>query len=129
MSMPYPLYSFSTLLYYFYYDIVLIVEQKEDFKSALEKFQALMVKQEDEVEKIPEKDLLGLTYHNVGVLHMFLGKVGEAIEYIEKAIEAKSVSFGEEHHLVAVSESACCCHSLHLAILSYLALAFLKRTF
>ena len=66
----------------------------------------IMLHQENGAEKEPEKDLLGLTYHNVAVLYLLQGQLDEAVEFSEKAIEAKINSFGENHHLVAVSFSS-----------------------
>ena len=66
----------------------------------------VMLRQENGAEKEPEKDLLGLTYHNVAVLYLLQGQLDKAVEFSEKAIESKADSFGENHHLVAVGSYA-----------------------
>jgi len=86
-------------------ELVLILTdlKNEAFESALKKMSTIMLRQENGVEQEPEKDLLGLTYHNIAVLYLLQGQLDEAVEFSEKAIETKTNSFGENHHLVADS--------------------------
>lgn len=94
-------------------DYICIIDslKNKQFDVALQKLQVILLRQSskghdyyyDDSDSDDSIFLCGITFHNIAVVSMLVGRYQESIELFQSAVKAKKNSFGDDHHLVAES--------------------------
>jgi len=115
VSIPLDIYTYNVgfdLSAYQSTDLASVIDnlKNKKFNLVLKKLLEILQRQsgegndEDDDDFVEDAALLfGITLHNIAVVNMFAGQYQESTYYFKMAVDAKKISFGDDHRLVADS--------------------------